>query len=213
MGEHAIMVDDIVLPPQVTFSKPLTLLAHGVTEIEIHFLQIKHNAIGIYSEPSQVIISHLQQWKGKSGKELLENDEFFDHLIAAPVEMAIRVVVIKEIKASQYGSQLECAVRERLAAVDKYEEEEETALEKVADFFPVKYLKKNSFFTFYFPAASAPFAVEIVITTDEKEETKMRVENANVAEMIKRWYLGGSRATSPSTIQSLADNLSAELAI
>ena len=72
---------------------------------------------------------------------------------AAPVEAVIKVVVIKEIKASQYGTQLEGAVRDRLAAVDKYEEEEEVALEKVADFFPTKYLKKNSYFTFTFFAS------------------------------------------------------------
>ena len=68
----------------------------------------------------------------------------------APVEIVIKAVVIKEIKASQLGTQLEGSVRDRLAAIDKYEEEEEVALEEVAQFFPTKYLKKNSFFTFSF---------------------------------------------------------------
>lgn len=44
---------------------------------------------------------------------------------AAPVEKLLRVVVIKEIKGSQYGVQPESAVRDRLAADDKYEDEEE----------------------------------------------------------------------------------------
>lgn len=63
--------------------------------------------------------------------------------------------MIKEIKGSQYGVQLESAVRDRLAADDKYEEEEEEALEKVVEFFQSKYFKKDSVITYHFPANSA----------------------------------------------------------
>lgn len=75
------------------------------------------------------------------------------YFLTAPVESVIKAVVIKEIKASQLGTQLEGSVRDRLAAIDKYEDEEEVALEKVAEFFPTKYLKKNSYFTFSFFAS------------------------------------------------------------
>jgi len=201
-----VMVDDIAFASETTLTKPLTLLGYGCTELEIHFLQIKHTAIGVYIEPS--VVEHLQQWKGKSGKELSEDDEFFEALGAAPVEVVVKVVVIKEIKASQYGTQVEGAVRDRLAAVDKYEEEEETALEKVGEFFPSKYLKKGAFFTFKFFASGT---AEITMSIEEKEESKIVVENANVVEMLKKWYLGGSRAVSTTTIECLANNLSAEL--
>nr|BAO58582.1 chalcone-flavanone isomerase family protein [Ipomoea nil] len=73
----------------------------------------------------------------------------------APVDKVLRVVVIKEIKGSQYGVQLENSVRDLLAEVDKYEEEEEAALEKVVDFFQSKYFKKSSVITFSFPANTA----------------------------------------------------------
>ncbi len=56
------------------------------------------------------------------------------YIYAAPVEKFLRVVVIKEIKGSQYGVQLESSVRDRLAADDKYEEEEEEALHEVCKF-------------------------------------------------------------------------------
>jgi Chalcone-flavanone isomerase len=69
------------------------------------------------------------------------------------VEKLFRVVVIKEIKGSQYGVQLESSVRDRLAACDKYEEEEEEALEKVTEFFQSKYFKKDSVVTFSFPTS------------------------------------------------------------
>jgi len=62
--------------------------------------------------------------------------------------------VIKEIKGSQYGVQLESAIRDRLAEVDKYEEDEEEALEKIVEFFQSKYFKKDSVITYYFPATS-----------------------------------------------------------
>ncbi|TQD81538.1 hypothetical protein C1H46_032900 [Malus baccata] len=207
MGTEVVMVDEVPFPPQITTTKPLSLLGQGITDIEIHFLQIKFTAIGVYLDPE--VVSHLQQWKAKKADELAEDDDFFDALISAPVEKFIRVVVIKEIKGSQYGVQLESAVRDRLAADDKYEEEEEEALEKVVEFFQSKYFKKDSVITFHFPATSA--AAEIVFSTEGKEESKLKVENANVVENIKKWYLGGTRGVSPSIISSLANALSAEL--
>lgn len=52
----------------------------GITDIEIHFLQIKFTAIGVYLDAQ--VVGHLQKWKGKSGKELAEDDDFFDALIS-----------------------------------------------------------------------------------------------------------------------------------
>lgn len=56
------------------------LVKTGITDIEIHFLQIKFTAIGVYIDPE--IITHLLKWKGKSGTELSEDDEFFDCVIS-----------------------------------------------------------------------------------------------------------------------------------
>nr|AHA61355.1 chalcone isomerase [Emblica officinalis] len=207
MGTEIVMVDEIAFPPQITTTKPLSLVGHGITDIEIHFLQIKFTAIGVYLEPE--IVNHLQKWNGKSGNELQEDDDFFAALIDAPVEKFLRVVVIKEIKGSQYGVQLESAVRDRLAEDDKYEEEEEAALEKLVEFFQSKYFKKDSIITFHFPGTSP--SAEIVFSTEGKEDSKITVENANVVEMIKKWYLGGTRGLSATTISSLANNLSAHL--
>ncbi|KAK4273780.1 hypothetical protein QN277_017111 [Acacia crassicarpa] len=204
---ETVMVDEISYPSNITTTKPLSLLAHGITDMEIHFLQVKFYSIGVYCEPE--IVNHLQQWKGKSAKELEDSDDFFASLISAPVEKLIRIVVIKEIKGSQYGTQIETAVRDRLAAEDKYEEEEEEALEKVVEFFQSKYFKKHSVITFYFPANSP--TAEIVVSLEGKEDSKFVAENANVVEAIKRWYLGGSSAVSPSTTTSLATTFSAEL--
>lgn len=207
MGTEVAMVDEFPFPTQITTVKPLSLLGHGMTDIEIHFLQIKFTAIGVYLDPE--IVGHLHKWKGKSGKELGEDDDFFDALISAPVEKFLRIVVIKEIKGSQYGVQLESTVRDRLAADDKYEEEEELALEKIVEFFQSKYFKKGSVITFHFPAATN--TAEIVFSTEGKDDSKIKLENGNVVEMLKKWYLGGSRGVSPTTITSLAENLSAEL--
>uniref|UniRef100_A0A1D1Y5V6 Chalcone-flavonone isomerase family protein n=1 Tax=Anthurium amnicola TaxID=1678845 RepID=A0A1D1Y5V6_9ARAE len=203
MGSEMVMVDGIPFPPEFAAPKPLSLLGHGITDLEMHFLQIKFTAIGVYVEKD--VIGHLAKWKGKKGSELKEDDDFFEALVSAPVGKLLRIVVIKEIKGSQYGTQLESFVRDQLAAIDKYEEEEEEALDKVIEFFQSKYFKKGSVITISFPAASR--TAEISFTTEGKEEAKIPVENANVAEMIQKWYLGGTTALSPSTVASLAENL------
>ncbi|XP_011622657.1 probable chalcone--flavonone isomerase 3 isoform X1 [Amborella trichopoda] len=203
MGSEIVMVDEFPFPSEVTASKPLHLLGHGITDIEIHFLQIKFTAIGIYLDSD--VVNHLQSFKGTTGAELAEDDSFSDALIQAPVEKFFRIVVIKEIKGSQYGVQLESAVRDRLAAEDKYEEEEEEALEKLLEFFQGKFFKKNSVLTYHFPASSK--TAEVGFITEGKEEAKTKVENGNVVEMLQTWYLGGSRAVSPTTMASLANGL------
>ncbi|KAK2390971.1 Chalcone-flavanone isomerase family protein [Trifolium repens] len=207
LASETVLVDEISYPSKITTTKPLSLLGHGITDMEIHFLQVKFYSIGVYLEPE--VVSHLQQWKGKPAKELEGSDDFFDALISAPVEKVIRLVVIKEIKGAQYGLQVETAVRDRLAADDKYEDEEEEALEKVVEFFRSKYFKKNSVITYHFPANST--TAEIAVSLEGKDDTKYVIENANVVETIQKWYLAGSRAISPSTISSLAANLAEEL--
>nr|ATZ81762.2 chalcone isomerase [Iris domestica] len=209
MDSEMVMVDDAIpFPPQITTTKPLALLGTGLTDIEVHFLQIKYNAIGIYLE--ETVVEHLGNWKGKKGSDLAEDDDFFEAIASAPVEKLIRVVIIKEIKGAQYGVQLESGVRDRLAAADKYEEEEEEALEKVTEFFQSKYFKPDSVITFRF--SPTPLTAEISFVTQGKGEAKIKVENANVVEMIQKWYLGGSRAASPSTVKSLAEGLAKKLA-
>jgi hypothetical protein len=128
----------------------------GLTDIEIHFLQIKYNAIGIYLDKSDALLERLDKWKGKRAEELAGDDAFFDALVSAPVEKLFRVVVIKEIKGSQYGVQLESSVRDRLVAADKYEDDEEEALEKLTGFFQSKYFKPSSVVTFRFPTTPGP---------------------------------------------------------
>ena len=122
----------------------------------------KYNAIGIYLHNNDVLLAHLHSWKGKAADQLLGDDAFFQALVAAPMEKLFRVVVIKEIKGSQYGVQLESSVRNRLVAADKYDDDEE-ALKKVADFFQAKYFKPGSVVTIHFPATTpAGAAAEIV---------------------------------------------------
>ena len=56
------------------------------------------------------------------------------------------------------------------------------------------------------------FPSQIGFATEGKEDSKIKVENANVVEMIKKWYMGGSRGVSATTISSLANAISTELA-
>nr|AGY46120.1 chalcone isomerase 1 [Dendrobium hybrid cultivar] len=200
MSSKEVLIDGIPFPAEITRTKPLALVGQGMTSVEIHFLQIKYNAIGIYMDKD--VTKYLKNWEGKKGTELEEDDLFFAALFLAPVEKVFRIVVIKEIKGSQYGIQLESAVRDQLAAIDHYEEEEEEALEKVTKFFQSIYLKKGSIITFYF--ATIPSTAEITFDTEGKGQSKIQVDNTNVVEQMQKWYLGGSFAVSPSTVKSLA---------
>lgn len=206
--EKTVDVEGIPFPQEIAGAKKLSLVGHGVTDIEIHFLQIKFNAIGVYLDTDGVV-EHLKGWKGKD--KLVEDDAFFNAIISAPVEKVLRLVVIKEIKGSQYGVQLESSVRDRLVSVERYDDEEEEALEIVAEFFQSKYFRPGSVVTFHFPATATSAAAEISFATEGKEEAKVSVENAGVAEMIQRWYLGGESAVSQSTVRSLADHFGAIL--
>ncbi|WOH03255.1 hypothetical protein DCAR_0522651 [Daucus carota subsp. sativus] len=214
VGTEVVMVDGIPFPPQITTSSssPLSLLAHGITDIEIHFLQIKFTAIGVYINLED-ILPHIKNWKGKTGDELVQDDDFFDALVTARADKFLRIVVIKEIKGSQYGVQVESAIRDRLAEVDKYEEEEEAALDQVVQFFQSKYFKKDSVITINFPATAAIAEIGLSIEGKEDSFSKIKVENENVAEMLQKWYLGGSRGVSPTTISSIANSLSTHLCV
>nr|AHZ08832.1 CHI-ACAD [Allium cepa] len=203
MESKMIMVDEIPFPHEITTTKALPLLGCGITDIEIHFLQIKHNAIGIYLD--ECVLERLSNWKGKKGNELANDDEFFDAIVSADVEKFIRVVIIKEIKGSQFGLQVGSAIRDRLVSYDKFEDEEDEELEKITEFFQTPYLKKGSVITYHFPAKSQ--TAELSYLVEGKDEMKIEVKNANVVEMIQKWYMGGSRAVSPSTVQSLAEKL------
>ncbi|KAF8706987.1 hypothetical protein HU200_030513 [Digitaria exilis] len=205
---ETVTVEGIPFPAEITVGNPLSLVATGITDIEIHFLQIKYTAIGIYLDvnDSQLLDHHLGSWKGiKSADELLGDEAFFEAVVSAPVEKLFRVVVIKEIKGSQYGVQLESSVRDRLVAADKYDDDEEEALEKLADFFQSKYFKPGSVVTFHFTFTPAgAWVVEVTFATEGKDVAKLTVDNGNVAGMIQKWYLGGDSAVSPTTVRSLA---------
>lgn len=63
------------------------LFLTGITDIEIHFLQIKFTAIGVYLDPE--IVGHLQQWNAKKGTELAEDDDFFDALMSGKMKIQV----------------------------------------------------------------------------------------------------------------------------
>eukprot|EP00252_Welwitschia_mirabilis_P001456 TRINITY_DN1131_c0_g1_i1.p1 TRINITY_DN1131_c0_g1~~TRINITY_DN1131_c0_g1_i1.p1 ORF type:complete len:216 (-),score=38.64 TRINITY_DN1131_c0_g1_i1:255-902(-) len=205
---ETLKIEGLEFPRTVTTtsaSRPLKLIAHGITDVEIHFLQVKFTAIGVYF--GDEVESYLQAWKVKASSQIMADDSFFETLIHVPVGKLIRVVVIKEIKGAQYALQLETAIRDRLAAAEKYEEEEEEVLQKVVDFFVGKYLKTNSVITYNFPESfSKPVEVKVVC---EGKEAKLAFENENVAETMAKWYLGGASAVSPSTIVSLSQEMAA----
>ncbi|KAL7594989.1 hypothetical protein Lser_V15G28812 [Lactuca serriola] len=203
------MVGDVSFPPHITTTKPLSLVGHGITEVELHSQRHKFTAVGVYIDPK--IITHLQQWKGKSGMELAEDNAIFDRVISAPVDKYLRIVVTKEIKGIQYGVELVRAVKDKVVAEHKYGDEEDMALVEIMEFFPFRPLNKDSVLTFSFLATSNIAEIGFSSQGYGDDMTTMKVLNRNVVEAMKKWYLGGTKAYSPSTILSLANTLASEL--
>lgn len=206
--EIEVMEDDFPLVTNLPMDvNPLQLVGHGVTDVSTLFVRVKFTAIGVYMDAD--VASHLQGWKGKSGAEILADDDFFDTLCGAPVEKFIGVVIIKELKGAQYGLNIE--MKDRLAAIDEFEEDEKEGLEKLVEFFQGKYLNKKSLITFNFPASTKTVEVSFFPVGEKNKSAKTAVENGNIAAMIMKYYLGGSSAISRTTITTLAAGMAALL--
>lgn len=125
----------------------------GNTGMEIETVEIRFTALGFYADPS--ISEHLQKWKGKAPSELIEDDSgFHKELIQTPVEKLVRISIIKGIKGLPYGSALQSSLRDRLVNDDKFEEEEEEALEKLVEFFQPHNLPKGANIIYHWPTPS-----------------------------------------------------------
>ena len=78
------------------------------------------------------------------------------HEIAAPVEKLVKFVIFKEVKGSQFALPLQIGVRDRLANLDQYEDEEEEALDELVEYFQRKrpWLVQDT--TIYFHWTTSP---------------------------------------------------------
>jgi len=211
MGPQAVKVEDIDFATKVTppaASSSLDLIGYGKTGMEIETIEIRFTALGFYAEPS--LSQHLQKWKGHPASDLIEDDSgFHKDLIQAPVEKLVRISIIKGIKGLPYGGALQSSLRDRLVNDDKFEEEEEEALEKLVEFFQPHNLPKGANIIYHW---STPSTVQVSLSEEAKipEEVAYTIDNANVAEALLDMYLGENTIT-PSTLSSVAEAIAAEI--
>lgn len=209
MGHPTVKVDDIDFTTKITppaSSSTLDLIGYGGTGMEIETVEIKFTAMAFYAEPS--VKEHLQKWKGKAVSELVEDDSgFHKELIQAPGEKLVRISIIKGIKGLPYGGSLQSSLRDRLVNDDKFEEEEEEALEKLVEFFQPHNLPKGANIVYYWPT---PASVQVSLSEEAKvpEQVAYTIEDANVAEALLDLYLGENTIT-PSTLSSVAEAIAA----
>jgi hypothetical protein len=209
MGHPVVNVEGIDFATKITppgASSTLDLLGYGNTGMEIETVEIRFTAMGFYAEPS--VKESLQKYKGKPASELVEDDSgFHKEFIQAPGEKLVRISIIKGIKGLPYGSSLQSSLRDRLVNDDKFEEEEEEALEKLVEFFQPHNLPKGANIIYYWPNAST---VHVALSEDEKvpETVAYTINDANVAEALLDLYFGENTVT-PSMRLSVADAISA----
>lgn len=190
----------------------MSLLGCGIYDTEIHYLQIKFYAIGVYAEAE--VVECLQAWKGKAADDLLAEDSgFFASFCIAPVEKLFKLVIIKEVKGSQFVTPLQSSVRDKLAYADKYEEEEEEALDKLVEYFQKKsWLSKDTVIYLHCPSQKL---VQVSVCKDSDgdaapESFEHSVGNENVVGGILEWIVG-ENSFSPSLLKSLAANVAQRL--
>eukprot|EP00250_Pteridium_aquilinum_P004158 c14388_g1_i1 orf=248-895(+) len=208
MGSESVVFEGTSYPTAIaspSSPKTLVLLGNGIYDTEIHFLQIKFYAMGAYAEAE--IAQHLKEWKGKSESEVVAEDSgFFDSFCKAPVEKLLKLVIIKEVKGSQFATPLQSSVRDRLAYADLYEEEEEEALDKLVEFFQKKaWLTQGSTIFLHWPTSQC-LQVSVCNETDAAAVPttfEFSLENENVASGILQWLVG-PKSLSPSLLKSVA---------
>lgn len=156
----------------------------GNTGMEIETVEIRFTAIGFYAEPS--ISEHLQKWKGTPSSNLVEDDSgFHKELIQAPVEKAVRISIIKGIKGLPYGSALQSSLRDRLVNNDLFEEEEEEALEKLAEFFQPHNLPKGTNIIYHWATPSSVKVLAVSAWMPSEHHTMSTLVRVNLTHQLK----------------------------
>lgn len=159
--------------------------------MEIETVEIRFTAMGFYGEPS--IKESLQKWKGKPASELVEDDSgFHKELIQAPGEKLVRISIIKGIKGLPYGGSLQSSLRDRLVNDDKFEEEEEEALEKLVEFFQPHNLPKGANIIYYWPTPATVQVLPLLLSCSHF------LEDSDVLKCVLFGYCANVVAGSPS---------------
>nr|QDF63002.1 chalcone isomerase [Lindsaea orbiculata] len=209
MGSECITFEGSSFPTPIaspSSSKTLALVGNGIYDTEIHYLQIKFYAIWAYTEPDVAL--HLTKWKGKTEDEALAEDSgFFESFCQAPVEKLFKLVIIKEIKGSQFVTPVQSSVRDRLAYADKYEDEEEEALDNLVEFFQKKaWLSQGSIiFLHWHSQKHLEVSVSMEGEAAVPKTFEYTVENENVVRGILEWIIGPC-SLSPSLLKSVAEH-------
>ena len=209
MGSECVVYEGTSFSTTITSpssAKTLVLLGNGLYDTELHYLQIKFYCLGAYAEAE--IAQHLSECKGKSEDELVAEDSgFFDSFCNAPVEKLVKVVIIKEIKGSQFATPIQSYVRDRLAYADKYEEEEEEALDSLVEFFQKKsWLPQGSSIILHWLGPT--FQVSVCNEADAAlpQAYEFKLDNANVVNGILQWLVSPN-SFCPSLNKSIASGV------
>lgn len=209
MGSECVVYEGTSYPTAITSpssTKTLVLLGNGLYDTELHYLQIKFYSLGAYAEAE--IAQHLTVCKGKSEDELVAEDSaFFDSFCNAPVEKLVKAVIIKEVKGSQFASPLQTCVRDRLAYADKYEDEEEEALDSLGEFFQKKsWLRQGASIFLHWIGSTVEVSVCNEADAALPEACKLKLENANVVRGILQWLVSPN-SFCPSLNKSIASGV------
>eukprot|EP00250_Pteridium_aquilinum_P026473 c33062_g1_i1 orf=494-1318(-) len=187
-------------------SSPLSLVGTGYREKSIAFIKVKVYAIGMYLDAS--ISTSLAMWKGKTKDELSKDASFFKAVAEAPVEKAIKIVLVRDVDGATFWGALDEAVAPRLRTANAGPAGQE-ALDAFGEVFRGRSLKQG---TSIYLAWVQPFKLQVAVSGDSMvpESVEASIVSADLVSSLFDVYLG-ENPVSPTTKASIASGLEALL--
>ncbi|KAH7279142.1 hypothetical protein KP509_37G007100 [Ceratopteris richardii] len=184
----------------------LSLIGSGYREKSIAFIKVKVYAIGVYMDAR--VFASLENWKGKSQEELYKDAALFKMIAEAPVDKAIKIVLVRDVDGATFWSALDEAVSPRLEAANAGAAGKE-ALDAFGEVFKGRSLKNG---TSIYLNWVQPFRLEVAVSGDSMipKCVEASIVSSDLVSALFDVYLG-ENSVSPSTRTSIASELKLSL--
>ncbi|XP_077252424.1 chalcone-flavanone isomerase family protein [Tasmannia lanceolata] len=184
-------------------SNSLVLLGTGYREKVFAIIGVKVYAAGLYVNPS--ITAQLNDWKGKSAAQILEDSSLVRTVFEAPSEKSLQIVLVRDVDGKTFWDALNDAISPRIkvpTSVDEF------ALSTFCNTFQGRPLKQG---TFIFLTWVEPSKMLVSISSDGfPSNVNAKIESINVSSSLFNVFLGDA-PVSPQLKVSVANGLAMSL--
>ncbi|CAN6445533.1 unnamed protein product [Victoria cruziana] len=135
-------VTNVKFPTSLTVpggSNSLTLVGTGYREKAFAIIGVKVYSAGLYLRPAT--LGELSAWKGKSAAQIKEDSSIFSSIFEAPLEKAIKIVLVRDADGKTFWDALNDAITPRIKTPTPVDE---LALSKFRETFQGRPLKQGT---------------------------------------------------------------------